>query len=112
MKRVRFIERDYLFNKIKKKSAFLTEQMINEVLNEQKNLEDVTFELHENNTGFSTKIYCNNREEHIKLDDLGKFSYEFYLNLVKDLSVDQAKEREYIEMIKHILSKNNKATYA
>jgi hypothetical protein len=85
----RFIERNYLFNKIKSSTTYIVDEAINNYLDEIQT-EDLTFTFHKTDTGFTTRIFCNITEQFVLLDSLNSFALNFYLRKVKELSYEKA----------------------
>lgn len=91
--RIRFIERDYLFNIIKSSAEYITDEQIYSEIDQQPNLCDVTFNFIPHGSGFATRIFDNDTDNEISLDDLNPVANNFYLQQVKMISTLQAKAR-------------------
>jgi len=103
----RFIERDYLFASTKASTHYITDEAINSILDEHGYFDDLTFELETTQTGFKTKVYDNNTEEYITLNSISGLAFDYYLQLVKELSIKKTQEEiatENIHKIKSIFS--------
>lgn len=79
----RFIERDFLFNKIQKNSEFLNENEINQMFDEiEKEVEfvDYTFYFTPYRSSWKTKVKDNNNGEYFDIGDLTGAAYDYYVN--------------------------------
>lgn len=77
--RMRFVERDFLRNKIKRESTYITDAEIDSILDEHDNLQDVTVIFYPHKSGFATAIFDNNSDTRITLDDLSIPAFNFYI---------------------------------
>jgi len=88
----RFRERDYMKAMIKHNSHYITEDQIDELLDENRWC-DLTFKFVPKATGWHTVIIDNDTEEKITFDDLNNVARNYYLQQVKELSVKQVREQ-------------------
>jgi hypothetical protein len=95
--RVRFIEEDFLRNKIKAENKYITEVEIDLILAEQNELCDVSFVFYPFGKGFATQIFDNITNTKITVDDLNTFAFDFYISQATLISVSQEKARKELE---------------
>lgn len=107
VQRFRFIERDYLHDKMKNSTTYITDEQINNYLNEIQT-DDLTFIFLSKTTGFHSEVFCNITEQYTTLDSLNSFAFDFYLKKVKELSYEKAvcdKAQTNINKIKSMIIK-------
>jgi hypothetical protein len=115
MKRVRFDEKAYVFNRIKGDSLYITDDDIESMLNGHL-WDDLTFIVTPTSTGFKTKIIDNNSDEEISMEEINGFALEFYMSILKVQAVQDTPRTEeniaaaQIQMIWEILDKHKEQT--
>lgn len=92
--RIRFVERDYLFNLEKSTSKYITDEQIYDEIDKQPNLCDITFIFIGHRCGFATRIIDNNTNTKISLDDLNLVAFDFYIKQTELISIMQEKARK------------------
>jgi hypothetical protein len=90
MKRMRFIEKDWWINHIKKNSDYIEINNVENVLPEM-DYADLTFifDYKVTGNGFTVKIIDNTTEQEVSVDELNNAAYEFFVNEVKMISILQ-----------------------
>ena len=96
----RFIERDYMYNFIKKRSLYLTEQHIESILDEH-DWCDLTFRFIQREHGMKVIITNNDTECDVALADLSPAAHDFYMKEMSKLAISKAQKA--IKEIREIL---------
>lgn len=107
LQRIRFQEREFLFDKIKNSTTYITDDTINNYLDEIQT-DDLTFIFHNTKRGFHSEIFDNTTEKYVTLDSLNSFALNFYLRQVKELSYEKTvcdKAQKNIDKIKNMIMK-------
>jgi hypothetical protein len=75
--KTRFIEKDYMYNKILNSSEYITEKIAQQIIDEMDCYwHDYTFRFYDDG---AVTIYDNNRDEYVLPCDLSGVSYDFYV---------------------------------
>ncbi|MNW57246.1 hypothetical protein D3C74_350350 [compost metagenome] len=101
-RRYRFIERDFMFNTIKCSTEFLSDQQINDILDEHEWC-DLTFIFDIRDYGINTIIHDNKTNCDVAYADLNGNAMQFYHNKIMELS-----KKDVLEYIRNLLT-NKKA---
>lgn len=90
----RFIERDYVFNSVKKSKNYITEEEINNMLDSTElQWVDYTFKFLPKSSGWVIIVIDNDTNNRIEIDELDGFAYDFYIRNIAELSVDRARKQ-------------------
>ncbi|MCM3274199.1 hypothetical protein [Paenibacillus elgii] len=88
----RCIERDYVFNTVKKSKNYITDEEINSMLVSMQWV-DYTFKFLPKSSGWITVVIDNDTNNRVEIDELNGFAYDFYIRNVTELSVDRARKQ-------------------
>ncbi|GMX64457.1 hypothetical protein Elgi_37260 [Paenibacillus elgii] len=90
----RFIERDYVFNNVKKNKNYITDEEINSMLDSM-DLQwiDYTFKFLPKSSGWMIIVIDNDTNNRIEIDELDGFAYDFYIRNFAELSLDRARKQ-------------------
>ncbi|WP_039793670.1 hypothetical protein [Paenibacillus elgii] len=90
----RFIERDYVFNTVKKSKNYITDEEINSMLDSMElQWVDYTFKFVPKSSGWMTVVIDNDTNNRVEIDELNGFAYDFYIRNIAELSVDRARKQ-------------------
>lgn len=97
-RRYRYIEREAVFNRVKKSTVYLSREQINNILDEHEWC-DLTFLFDIRDHGITVTVIDNDTECDVAIADLNGNAKQFYHSMIRKLS-----KKDVLEYIKEMLT--------